>query len=42
MIMMYEKRIADLMMTLQKQERDITFKDQEIKSVKNIARDVAE
>lgn len=29
-------------MTLQKQERDILYKDEEIKSIKNIARDVAE
>ena len=42
MIMHYEKRIGDLMMTMQKQERDILYKDEEIKSIKNIARDVAE
>lgn len=42
MIMHYEKRIGDLMLTLQKQERDILYKDEEIKSIKNIARDVAE
>lgn len=42
MILTYEKRISELMMTLQKQERDILYKDEEIKSIKNIARDVAE
>jgi hypothetical protein len=42
MIMHYEKRIGDLMLTMQKQERDILYKDEEIKSIKNIARDVAE
>lgn len=40
--MVYEKRIADMMMTMQKQERDILYKDEELKSIKNIARDVAE
>lgn len=29
-------------MTMQKQERDILYKDEEIKSIKNIARDLAE
>jgi hypothetical protein len=38
----YEKRISDFMLTIQKQERDILYKDEEIKSIKNIARDVAE
>ena len=42
MILAYEKRCSDLMMLIQKQERDIAFKDEEIKSVKNIARDVAQ
>ncbi len=42
LIMSYEKRIAEMLLTIQKQERDILYKDEEIKSVKNIARDVAE
>lgn len=42
LIMVYEKRIADMMMTMHKQERDILYKDEELKSIKNIARDVAE
>ena len=42
MIMNYEKRIADMLMTIQKQERDILYKEEEHKSVKNIARDLAE
>ena len=42
LIMVYEKRIAEMMMTMQKQERDILYKDEELKSIKNIARDVAE
>jgi SMC interacting uncharacterized protein involved in chromosome segregation len=42
MIMNYEKRIAEMLMTIQKQERDILYKEEEIKSIKNIARDVAE
>lgn len=42
MIMQYEKRIAEMLMTMQKQERDILYKDEEIKSIKNIARDLAE
>jgi len=42
MIMNYEKRIAEMLMTIQKQERDILYKDEEIKSIKNIARDLAE
>lgn len=42
MIMQYEKRIAEMLMTIQKQERDILYKDEEIKSIKNIARDLAE
>ena len=40
--MSYEKRIAEMLMTMQKQERDILYKDEEIKSIKNIARDLAE
>ena len=31
-----------MLMTIQKQERDILYKDEEIKSIKNIARDAAE
>jgi hypothetical protein len=42
MIMNYEKSIAEMLMTIQKQERDILYKDEEIKSIKNIARDLAE
>ena len=42
MIMQYEKRIAEMLMTIQKQERDILYKDEEIRSIKNIARDLAE
>lgn len=42
MMVSYEKRIAEMLMTIQKQERDILYKDEEIKSVKNIARDLAE
>lgn len=42
MILNYERRIADLLMNIQKQERDLLYKDEEIKSIKNIARDVAE
>ena len=38
----YEKRIAEMLMTIQKQERDILYKDEEIKAIKNIARDLAE
>ena len=40
--MQYEKRIAEMLMNIQKQERDILYKDEEIKSIKNIARDLAE
>jgi hypothetical protein len=42
MIMNYEKRLSELMMTVQKQERDIAYKDEEIRAVKNVAREVAE
>ena len=42
MMISYEKRISELTMQLQKQERDIAYKDEEIRSVKNIAREVAE
>ena len=41
MITNYEKRIAEMLMTIQKQERDILYKNEEIRSIKNIARDVA-
>ena len=34
-IVAYEKRIAEMLMTVQKQERDILYKDEEIKSIKN-------
>lgn len=42
MMVGYEKRIAEMLMTIQKQERDILYKDEEIKAIKNIARDCAE
>ena len=42
MMVSYEKRIAEMLMTIQKQERDILYKDEEIKAIKNIARDLAE
>lgn len=42
MMVGYEKRIAEMLMTIQKQERDMLYKDEEIKAVKNIARDCAE
>lgn len=42
MIMNYETRISDLMLTIQKQERDIAYKEVEFNSIKNIAREVAE
>jgi len=42
MIMNYEKRIQELMMNQLKMERDVAYKDEELKNVKNIARDVAE
>jgi len=42
LILNYEKRIQDLMLTIQKQERDISYKEEEVKSIKHIARDVAE
>jgi hypothetical protein len=40
--MQYEKKISDLTLEIQKMERDINFKDEELKSIKSIARDVAE
>jgi len=42
LILGYEKRIQDMMMTLQKLERETLIKDEEIKSIKKIAGDVAE
>jgi hypothetical protein len=42
MILSYEKRLSEMLMTVQKQERDLLYKDEELKSIKNIARDVAE
>lgn len=42
MVMQYEKKISELNMALQKMERDISYKDEEIRSIKNIAREVAE
>jgi hypothetical protein len=41
MIMSYEKRIAEMLMSMQKLERESLFKDEEIKSIKNIAREAA-
>ena len=40
--MMYEKRISEMALTIQKQDRDISYKDEEIRSIKNIAREMAE
>jgi uncharacterized coiled-coil protein SlyX len=37
-----EGRLAELQMQVAKQERDIAFKEEEIRNVKNIAREVAE
>ena len=34
MIMNYEKRIQEMMLNMQKLERDIAYKDEEIKNVK--------
>ena len=42
MMVGYEKRIAEMLMVSQKLERDLLYKDEEIKSIKNIARDLAE
>lgn len=41
MIINYEKRIQELMLNMQKLERDLSYKEEEIKNVKNIARDTA-
>lgn len=41
MILNYEKRIQELMMNLQKLERDLSYNQEELKNVKNIARDTA-
>jgi hypothetical protein len=37
-----EMKISELSLVVNKQERDIAYKDEEIRSLKNIARDVAE
>jgi hypothetical protein len=37
-----EAKIAELQLQIAKQERDITFKDEENRNLKGIARDVAE
>lgn len=41
MIMNYEKRIQEMMMNMQKLERDLSYKEEELKNIKNIARDTA-
>lgn len=41
MIMGYEKRLQEQMMQIQKMERDLLYKDEEIKSIKKIASEVA-
>ena len=41
MIMGYEKRIQECLMNIQKLERDLSYKEEELKNVKNIARDAA-
>jgi len=37
-----EAKIAELQLQIAKQERDITFKEEENRNLKDIARDVAE
>ena len=37
-----EAKISELTLTVQKQERDIAYKEEEIRQVKNIARECAE
>lgn len=41
MIMNYEKRIQEMMMNMQKLERDLSYKEEELKNIKNIARETA-
>ena len=41
MIMGYEKRIQEYLMNIQKLERDLSYKEEELKNMKNIARDAA-
>jgi hypothetical protein len=41
MIMNYEKRIQEMMLNMQKLERDLSYKEEELKNVKNIARETA-
>ena len=41
MIMNYEKRIQEYLMNIQKLERDLSYKEEELKNIKNIARDAA-
>jgi hypothetical protein len=41
MIMNYEKRIQEYLMNIQKLERDLSYKEEELKNMKNIARDTA-
>jgi len=38
----YENKVSDLKFLLQKAERDMQYKDEEIKHFKKIARDLAE
>lgn len=42
LILSYEKRLSENLMTITKMERDLLYKDEEMRSLKNIARDVAE
>lgn len=42
LILSYERRLQEMLLTVQKQERDILYKEEEIRSIKNIARDLAE
>ena len=39
---MYEKRIDELLLTIQKQERDLVYFEEEVKSIKKIAMEAAE
>lgn len=40
--MNYEKKISELTLNLQKQERDNSFKDEELRNLRKIAREVVE
>ena len=41
MIINYEKRIQEYLMMIQKFEWDLSYKEEELKNMKNIARDAA-